>query len=321
MSSATACYREYAPSPPLKRSVRAIFTFAVGWEVGGGSLRRSEPHYTCGITCRHGDSFWSNLFADAHASIVCCVGDAYSIEGLWYPSRPIPHIIGPMSRSHRTTPGASFTQVGAYFTASGVRDFLRLPVHELTDKVVALEDLWRAEAIRLEERLAELANDSERVAALEAALLGRLRSRRKHRIGFDLGQLTACAQDRAGRLSVAAMADLAGVSRQYLSQIFQDQVGVNPKLFLRLTRFRALVAASSIGSQHWADLAIRSGYADQSHMIADFRKFSGSTPAKLARSNTFHPFRWSPSEAQKTSTQPFVQELSRYPRSVYRSAL
>jgi len=294
MSSVTARYREYAPSAPLKSSVRAIFTFAVGWEVGNGSLTQSEPQHTWEITRQRGDPFWSNLFADAHASLVCCVGGSYSIEDLWYPSRPLSHMIGPMSRSHSTTPGASFTQVGAYFTASGVADFLKFPVHELADRVVALEDLWGAEALRLEERLGELANDPERVAALEATLLGRLKSRRRHRTGFDLGQLTAYAQQRAGILSVAAMADLAGVSRQYLSRTFQDQVGVNPKLFLRLTRFRALLAASSIGTQHWADLATRAGFADQSHMIADFLKFSGSTPARITRSNTFHPFRWSP---------------------------
>jgi AraC-like DNA-binding protein len=68
---------------------------------------------------------------------------------------------------------------------------------------------------------------------------------------------------------------------------------ITAKLFLRLMRFRALLAASSSASQHWADLATRCGYSDQSHMIADFRTFSGSTPANLARSNTFHPFRWS----------------------------
>jgi AraC-like DNA-binding protein len=291
MQSAAALYREYAPSALLKPSVRAIFTFAVGADVGGGS--RSEPNCAWEMKRQPGDPFWSNLFADAHTSLVCCVGGAYSVEGLWYPARPLAHIIGPMSRSRRTVPGGSFAQVGAYFTASGARDFLHVRVHELTDKVVALQDLWGAEAIGLEERLGELANDADRVAAVEAALLRRLKSIRKRRIGFDLGRLTAYAQQRAGTLSVAAMADLAGVSRQYLSRTFQDEIGVNPKLFLRLTRFRALLAASSSGSQHWADLAIRAGYADQSHMIADFRRFSGSTPAILTRSDTFHPFRWS----------------------------
>lgn len=294
MASATARYREYSPSASLKTSVRAIFIFTVGGEGGNGSLADRERHYTLEVTRRRGDPFWSNLFADAHASLVCCIGGTYSIENLWRPSRPVCHIIGPMSRSHSTTPGTFLIQVGAYFTVSGARDFINLPLHELTNKVVALEDLWGGEATRLQQRIGELGNDSERVAALESALLRRLRSRRTRQNVFDLGELTACAQQQGGRLSVAAMANLAGFSRQYLSRTFQDQIGVNPKLFLRLTRFRALLAASSIGSQDWADLATRAGYADQSHMIADFHKFSGSTPVELARSNTFHPFRWSP---------------------------
>jgi methylphosphotriester-DNA--protein-cysteine methyltransferase len=78
--------------------------------------------------------------------------------------------------------------------------------------------------------------------------------------------------------------------RRWSSRAFQDRVGINPKLFLRLTRFRAVLAASSRGNQDWADLAADDGYADQSHMIADFREFSGSTPARLARSKAFHLF-------------------------------
>jgi AraC-like DNA-binding protein len=292
MSPVTARYREYAPSAPLQTSVRAIFTFAVSREVGNWSQTQGEPRYNLEVAGRRGDPLWSNLFADAHASLVCCVGGTYSIEDLWYPARPLSHIIGPMGHSRRTTPGASFTQVGAYFTPTGVGDFLGLPVHELTNSVVALEDLWGAEALKLEQRLDAAANDAERVSAVEATLLHRLKLQRRRRIGFDLAQLTACVQQQSGILSVAAMGDLAGVSRQYLSRTFRDHVGVSPKLFLRLTRFRALLDASSTGTQHWADLATRVGYTDQSHMIADFRRFSGSTPALLARSNTFHPFRY-----------------------------
>jgi hypothetical protein len=32
------------------------------------------------------------------------------------------------------------------------------------------------------------------------------------------------------------------------------------------------------------------GYADQSHMIAEFRQFSGLTPQTLASRQWFHPF-------------------------------
>lgn len=280
-------YREYAPSAPLRPWVRALFTFAAGGCAEAECIRG----HTLEIARRSGDPLWSNLFADAHASIVCCIGGTYSIEDLWRPSRPGAHVIGPMGRARRTTPGSSFTQVGAYLTASGARDFLEFPVCEVADRVVALEELWGTEAIRLEERMGEAMNDPERVSALEATLLRRLKSSRRRRPRFDLAQLTACVQERGGNLSVETMAGLAGVSRQFLSRTFQDETGVNPKLYARLARFQAVLAASSTGPRDWADLAARVGYADQSHMIADFRRFSGSTPAKLTRSDTFHPFR------------------------------
>jgi AraC-like DNA-binding protein len=292
MSLAIARYREYSPMAALKSHVRALFTFAAGAEDRVRSVAQGERKYTCAIERGGGDPFWSNLFADAHASLVWCAGEAYSIEGLWYPSRPHAHVIGPMTRSLRTLPGGSFRQIGAYFTAGGVADLVGFPLWELTDKVAALESLWGAGAVQLDERLQELASDAERVAAVEAALLRRLASRRRRRSGFVLARLTAWAERQGGRCSVEEMAALGGVSRQCLRRAFQDQVGINPKLFLRLTRFRACLMAASKNEQ-WADLAACAGYTDQSHMIADFRRFSGWTPAGLVRSNTFHPFRWS----------------------------
>jgi AraC-like DNA-binding protein len=40
----------------------------------------------------------------------------------------------------------------------------------------------------------------------------------------------------------------------------------------------------------WARVAAELGYADQSHMIAEFRELSGLTPDALATGRWFHPF-------------------------------
>jgi len=40
----------------------------------------------------------------------------------------------------------------------------------------------------------------------------------------------------------------------------------------------------------WAQAALETGYADQSHMIADFREFSSLTPHQLTTERWFHPF-------------------------------
>jgi AraC-like DNA-binding protein len=254
--------------------------------------RSKESAFTCRIDQRSGDPLWSNLFADAHVSLVCCIGGIYSIEGLWHPLKPCAHIIGPMSSARKTIPGSAFVQVGAYFSPSGASEFLDLPICDLADKVVGLETQWGAEAARLDDELNHPMDDSARVAILEAMLLRRLLCCRRRRRGFDSSGLAALATRLQGRLTVAKLADLAGISRQYLSRVFQDQIGVSPKLYCRLARFRALLAESLVVAADWADVAATGGYSDQSHMIAEFRKFSGVTPAQFIRAGTFHPFRW-----------------------------
>ncbi|MND04861.1 Helix-turn-helix domain protein [compost metagenome] len=53
----------------------------------------------------------------------------------------------------------------------------------------------------------------------------------------------------------------------------------------RIARFHAVVAATAgAGSVDWADLAARFGYADQPHLVREFRRLSGVSPTQfLAR--------------------------------------
>jgi AraC-like DNA-binding protein len=68
-------------------------------------------------------------------------------------------------------------------------------------------------------------------------------------------------------------------------------VGVSPKVFCRLARFQSgLAYAGSTEHVQWARAATDLGYADQSHMIAEFREFSSLTPHQLATEQWFHPF-------------------------------
>jgi AraC-like DNA-binding protein len=73
--------------------------------------------------------------------------------------------------------------------------------------------------------------------------------------------------------------------------VFRECVGVTPKLYCRLVRFQSGLYYAGRGKDvNWAEAAIELGYADQSHMIAEFRQFSSLTPQQLASGNWFHPF-------------------------------
>jgi AraC-like DNA-binding protein len=76
-----------------------------------------------------------------------------------------------------------------------------------------------------------------------------------------------------------------------VSRLFRERFGIGPKLYCRLARFQSgLVYAGRRACVDWAQAALDLGYADQSHMIGEFRRFSGLTPGALASPKWFHPF-------------------------------
>jgi transcriptional regulator GlxA family with amidase domain len=86
------------------------------------------------------------------------------------------------------------------------------------------------------------------------------------------------------------LADSAGVSRQHLARVFRERIGVTPKAFCQLARFQSGLVYAGCNDVEWADAALAMGYADQSHMINEFRRFSSLTPERLASGTWFHPF-------------------------------
>jgi AraC-like DNA-binding protein len=187
-----------------------------------------------------------------------------------------------MLESRTAWPGERFDTLGAYFRPAQARLFV--PVGVLTDRIVALEDVWRGRA--LENELGETRGDAERLELLEAGLLRRLAEKAEKQAAINLPALAAFVHRQRGRMTVQHLADAAGVSRQHLARTFREGIGVTPKMYCRLARFRASLAYAGGGAGMAADL----GYFDQSHMIAEFKEFSGLTPGTLAAQRYFHPF-------------------------------
>lgn len=92
-------------------------------------------------------------------------------------------------------------------------------------------------------------------------------------------------------MTVRHLAEAAGVSRRHLTRTFTQVMGVNPKRYCRIARFQAgLVHAGAGRKVDWSRAACELGYADQSHMTAEFRELSSLTPERLATAGCFHPF-------------------------------
>jgi AraC-like DNA-binding protein len=281
-----AWYREFVPCAALQSEVYAFFSFVPGPLVG----RHGRP-LVREISFRDA-TFCSPQFADGHVSLVFELGRTCQADGRWDTSSSGVRgtILGPMSRVGRTEGSDRPLMVGAYFRSGQIAALLRSPMSDLTDSAVDVEDVWGSSSARIAGELLEL-EETARIDHLESVLLARLRTASPRSGSIDLPQLTRHILQRQGRVPVEGLARAAGVSRQHLTRQFREHVGIGPKLYCRLARFHsALVYAGCRGQVDWAEAALDMGYADQSHMIAEFRQFAGLTPQALANRDWFHPF-------------------------------
>lgn len=84
------------------------------------------------------------------------------------------------------------------------------------------------------------------------------------------------ARNGSGRIS--DLRDRTGWSATRLTETFRRQVGVTPKVFARIVRFREAMERMRQGHADLSRVAHASGYYDQPHFNGEFHALAGMTP-------------------------------------------
>jgi AraC-like DNA-binding protein len=172
--------------------------------------------------------------------------------------------------------------MGVRFRPGGAFPFLGVPASELADAHIDLETLWGSSAVELRDRLGEAKTSTERFDLLEKALVAHLFRplERHYAVRFALNTFGRADSG----LAIRDVARDAGLSQRRFGQLFTREVGMSPKLFSRVRRFRqALETVRHPAEPNWAQVAVDCGYYDQSHLIHDFRFFSNLSPTEYVR--------------------------------------
>jgi AraC-like DNA-binding protein len=150
---------------------------------------------------------------------------------------------------------------------------LGLPMRELAYAQVPLDEL--IDEPFLAERLAEAPTWEARFRLLDGVFARRLDDDPSREVEWAWRALVGAGVD----LRVARLAEQLGWSRKSLAARFAEEVGLPPKTVARIARFeRARTLAEGPSRPDWARVALDCGYYDQSHLINEFRSFTGRTP-------------------------------------------
>ncbi len=255
-------YREHRVPPPLDAFVECVWFL----RASGADTQATQ-----------------RVLPDGCIELIVHLGDAFVSLADGSSPQPASLVVGMLTRPIELLPPAMVETIGIRFRPGGAHRFFALPLSELTDSGLALEDLWGATGRRFFAQLGDAARDAARLRIITRELMSRLAhaesdSDSDRMIDFVLQQLMRSA----GRASVSRLASSAGITTRHLQRKFQQRVGVGPKMLARLLRFQNTLRARTANTPiEWARIAVECGYADQSHLIREYTALAGETPASL----------------------------------------
>lgn len=177
--------------------------------------------------------------------------------------------------------------VSVRFTPFGLRDLLGVSTGNTANRVTDASTLLGARMDGLRDALRIAPDPAARFAMLESFLL----AARPNAAGESAEPVEHYVRDAAdritrahGNISITSLHAHSGVSRKQLTTRFTTAMGMSPKRFANLRRFVWTVSQLRERTQvDWSRLALEAGYADQSHMVRDFKRVADASPTAFLR--------------------------------------
>ena len=230
------------------------------------------------------------ILPDAHIEIVANLGDPVVLKGPAYNGRqPTRTVVGLLDHAVRMRYVGDVHALGIRLHPARAADFLGVPARDLRNTIAPLSSLSKALDLGVHRALGEYseANSERARLAIEHLLVEHLEN------AGPCDELVVRAVDQLlntdESVSVTRLANELGVRSRQLHRRFLAVVGIAPKRLERLARFARTWQQATMGPPlTWADLALANGYADQAHLVREFRGFGAEPPAHLFTSEWYN---------------------------------
>lgn len=202
---------------------------------------------------------------------------------------PAATLVGPQPERVVVTPGADHVVIKVGFRTGGLHRLTGIPMTECY-RVAAFDasDLFGNEMKQLNETLRNCTDPEMMVRSIERFLLQQV-----PKIPQDSRMQAAFEQleSSKGLARMEALAAAACLSLRQFERRFKEQIGLSPKYYARQLRFaHAWNLHQQKPDLSWTAITYHCGYADQMHLVRDFREFAGMNPTHAASTLKTLPF-------------------------------
>ena len=176
--------------------------------------------------------------------------------------------------------------IGIEFSPLGTYRLFQLRQSELKNKLFLLEEILGKSARTIQEIIANTEVVEKKIQLIQGYLVRLLaKSQADLILDYCIGQI----ENSKGLVSITELERKTGYSSRWLYEKFIERVGISPKNLSSIIRFNQIY-------ERWArppgadflkeDIKenIYDYFYDRAHFIKDFRRFTGFSPLKFARS-------------------------------------
>ncbi|PZR40731.1 MAG: hypothetical protein DI538_03375 [Azospira oryzae] len=191
-------------------------------------------------------------------------------------------IFGQIDQHFTITHSPSFYSIGILLKPTVLSWLFRVDMHEFTNKAFD-GSLLRDDLHSLHHQLQEYATASGKINCIEQYLCRMILNMPPP---VTLVEHAVHLIHSAKTVSIHELARHFNVSQRYLETQFQKKIGLSPKTYSLIQRFKRMERQIiKMPTVHWQQMQFANEYFDQNHFIKDFRRFTGRTPSSYLLEN------------------------------------
>lgn len=249
-------YREYIPNHDLAPYIACYWTVNFHADTGN-QLHRIIPDGCIDIIVdRLSPSNWKAAF----------------VEGI-------------MTRFEVLNLSAAQSIFGIRFFLEAAQSFLHYPISACMRQHVFLEEIWGMEGAHFVESTLAANTVPEMIEIVEHKLkrvLSRNGTPSSSLLHASMQAMYACK----GNMLTSELAKKLSFSERHIRRTFVQELGISPKEVLGIIRFQSMLQELHTGlCTGFTDMAIKSGYYDQSHFIKSFKRYYGILPKQVTKTD------------------------------------
>jgi AraC-like DNA-binding protein len=165
------------------------------------------------------------------------------------------------------------------FQPTGIKKLLGIPAVELRDNIINLEDILDEKSLEIEEKLAIASTIEEKSDILNlffTSIAVKSKNEKEQTVTSSINFIFK----NKGVVTNSQLIKFTGYTERHIERLFMDSIGLNPKQFSNIIKLNCFLQQLKNKSNYTnlTEIAYNVGYADQSHLIKEFKKITGLTP-------------------------------------------